>query len=118
MSGTTRTLADLRDMLAQQATATTQGAAHESATLSMPAPPTLLSRLPVTFGAHALPVTRSAAVAGSLDALEASAYDPWVACLSPAHIGGLLVLLRGAFTGSRVSIERNSSSRLSPRCTT
>jgi o-succinylbenzoate---CoA ligase len=45
-----------------------------------------------------------AAVAGSLDALEASAYDPWVACLSPAHIGGLLVLLRGAFTGSRVSI--------------
>jgi O-succinylbenzoic acid--CoA ligase len=45
-----------------------------------------------------------AGVAGSLDALEASAYDPWVACLSPAHIGGLLVLLRGAFTGSRVTI--------------
>jgi o-succinylbenzoate---CoA ligase len=45
-----------------------------------------------------------AAVAGSLDALDASAYDPWVACLSPAHIGGLLVLLRGAFTGSRVTI--------------
>ena len=35
-----------------------------------------------------------AAVAASLDALDASAYDPWVACLSPAHIGGLLVLLR------------------------
>ncbi|MFL5791978.1 MAG: class I adenylate-forming enzyme family protein [Actinomycetota bacterium] len=45
-----------------------------------------------------------AAVAGSLDALDASAYDPWVACLSPAHIGGLLVLLRAAFTGSRVTI--------------
>jgi O-succinylbenzoic acid--CoA ligase len=45
-----------------------------------------------------------AAVAGSLDALDASAYDPWVACLSPAHIGGLLVLLRGAFTGSRITI--------------
>jgi O-succinylbenzoic acid--CoA ligase len=45
-----------------------------------------------------------AAVAASLDALDASAYDPWVACLSPAHIGGLLVLLRGAFTGSRVTI--------------
>jgi O-succinylbenzoic acid--CoA ligase len=45
-----------------------------------------------------------AAVAGSLDAVDASAYDPWVACLSPAHIGGLLVLLRGAFTGSRVTI--------------
>jgi O-succinylbenzoic acid--CoA ligase len=45
-----------------------------------------------------------AAVAASLDALDASAYDPWVACLSSAHIGGLLVLLRGAFTGSRVTI--------------
>jgi len=45
-----------------------------------------------------------AAVAGSLDALDASAYDPWVACLNPAHIGGLLVLLRGAFTGSRIMI--------------
>src|SRR6476646_927800 len=45
-----------------------------------------------------------AAVAASLDALDASAYDPWVACLRPAHIGGLLVLLRGAFTGSRVTI--------------
>jgi small subunit ribosomal protein S9 len=30
MSGTTRTLADLKDMLAQQATATTQGAAPET----------------------------------------------------------------------------------------
>jgi O-succinylbenzoic acid--CoA ligase len=45
-----------------------------------------------------------AAVAGSLDALDVSAYDPWVACLSPAHIGGLLVVCRGVFTGSRVSI--------------
>jgi o-succinylbenzoate---CoA ligase len=45
-----------------------------------------------------------AAVAGSLDALDASAYDPWVACLSPAHVGGLLVLCRGVFTGSPVSI--------------
>ncbi len=54
-----------------------------------------------------------AAVAGSLDALDASAYDPWVACLSPAHIGGLLVLLRGAFTGSRVTIlERFEPGRL------
>lgn len=44
------------------------------------------------------------AVAASLDALDASAYDPWVSCLSPAHIGGLLVLLRGVLTGSRVTI--------------
>ena len=45
-----------------------------------------------------------AAVAGSLDALNASAYDPWVACLTPAHIGGLLVLLRGVMTGSPITI--------------
>ena len=44
------------------------------------------------------------AVAASLDALDASAYDAWAACLSPAHIGGLLVLLRGALTGSPVTI--------------
>jgi o-succinylbenzoate---CoA ligase len=54
-----------------------------------------------------------AAVAGSLDALDASAYDPWVACLSPAHIGGLLVLCRGVFTGSPISIiERFEPGRL------
>ena len=64
-----------------------------------------------TSGTGGVPKSRAtlaasigAAVAGSLDALDASAYDPWVACLTPAHIGGLLVLLRGAFTGSRVTI--------------
>jgi O-succinylbenzoic acid--CoA ligase len=45
-----------------------------------------------------------AAVAGSLDALDASAFDPWVACLTPAHIGGLLVLLRGVLAGSPVTV--------------
>jgi O-succinylbenzoic acid--CoA ligase len=45
-----------------------------------------------------------ATLASSLDALDASAYDPWVACLSPAHIGGLLVLLRSVLTGSPVTI--------------
>ena len=44
------------------------------------------------------------AVASSLDALDVSAYDAWVSCLSPAHIGGLLVLLRGVLTGSPVTI--------------
>ena len=44
------------------------------------------------------------AVASSLDTLELSAYDPWVACLSPAHIGGLLVLCRGVLTGSPITI--------------
>ena len=45
-----------------------------------------------------------AAVAGSLTALDASAFDPWVACLSPAHVGGLLVLLRGALAGAPVDV--------------
>jgi O-succinylbenzoic acid--CoA ligase len=45
-----------------------------------------------------------AAVAASLDALDASAYDPWVACLTPAHVGGLLVLLRGVVTGSPITL--------------
>jgi O-succinylbenzoic acid--CoA ligase len=44
------------------------------------------------------------AVAGSLSALDASAFDPWVACLTPAHVGGLLVLLRGAMAGAPVDI--------------
>jgi O-succinylbenzoic acid--CoA ligase len=44
------------------------------------------------------------AVASSLDALDVSAYDAWVSCLSPAHIGGLLVLLRGVLTGSPITL--------------
>ena len=44
------------------------------------------------------------AVAASLDALGISAYDPWVACLTPAHIGGLLVYLRGVVTGSHITV--------------
>jgi O-succinylbenzoic acid--CoA ligase len=45
-----------------------------------------------------------AAVAASLDMLDASAFDPWVACLTPAHIGGLLVYLRGVLTGSPITV--------------
>jgi len=53
------------------------------------------------------------AVAGSLTALDLSAFDPWVACLSPAHMGGLLVLLRGALTGAPVEVhERYDADRL------
>jgi O-succinylbenzoic acid--CoA ligase len=44
------------------------------------------------------------AVAGSLTALDASAFDPWVACLTSAHVGGLLVLLRGAMAGAPVDV--------------
>ena len=47
-----------------------------------------------------------AAVAGSVDALAAdldsATTGPWVCCLTPAHVGGLLVLLRGEVTGARV----------------
>jgi O-succinylbenzoic acid--CoA ligase len=46
-----------------------------------------------------------AAVAGSLQALDASAFDPWVSCLSPAHMGGLLVLLRGALAGAPLEVR-------------
>src|SRR5439155_7749981 len=44
------------------------------------------------------------AVAGSFSALDASAFDPWVACLTPAHMGGLLVLLRGAMAGAPIDV--------------
>ena len=41
-----------------------------------------------------------AAVSASLRALAAGAGDGWVSCLPLAHIGGLLVLLRGALGGA------------------
>jgi O-succinylbenzoic acid--CoA ligase len=52
-----------------------------------------------------------AAVAGSLTALDASAFDPWVCCLTPAHVGGLLVLLRGALAGSPVEVRERFDAR-------
>ena len=45
------------------------------------------------------------AVRASASALRVDASDPWVACLSPAHIGGLLVLLRGAVLGTPVVVQ-------------
>ncbi len=30
--------------------------------------------------------------------------EPWVCCLTPAHVGGLLVLLRGLIFGSPVTV--------------
>jgi O-succinylbenzoic acid--CoA ligase len=44
------------------------------------------------------------AVATSLDALEVEATDPWVCVLGPAHVGGLLVLLRGVLGGAPVTV--------------
>jgi O-succinylbenzoic acid--CoA ligase len=46
-----------------------------------------------------------AAVAASAFALEATARDPWVCCLPLAHVGGLLVLLRGVLLGAPVSVH-------------
>jgi O-succinylbenzoic acid--CoA ligase len=46
----------------------------------------------------------AAAVEGSRRALDAGDDDAWVACLSPAHVGGLLVFLRAALLGGPVSV--------------
>ena len=42
------------------------------------------------------------AVQGSAVALGADEATPWISCLTPAHVGGLLVLLRAAILGSPV----------------
>lgn len=47
-----------------------------------------------------------AAVAASALALEATPRDPWICCLPLAHVGGLLVLLRGVLLGAPVSVHR------------
>jgi O-succinylbenzoic acid--CoA ligase len=45
------------------------------------------------------------AVQGSAIALGADEGTPWIACLTPSHVGGLLVLLRGAILGSPVIVH-------------
>ncbi len=45
-----------------------------------------------------------AAVEGSAAALGSPPGDAWVSCLTPAHIGGLLVLLRAEITGAPVVV--------------
>jgi O-succinylbenzoic acid--CoA ligase len=45
-----------------------------------------------------------AAVAGSLGALGLAPDEAWVCVLTPAHVGGLLVLLRGALGGAPVTV--------------
>ena len=47
-----------------------------------------------------------AAVKGSSAALEAGPEEPWLSCLTPAHIGGLLVLLRAVLLGVPVVVHR------------
>jgi O-succinylbenzoic acid--CoA ligase len=46
-----------------------------------------------------------AAVAASDEALGIGASEPWLCCLSPAHVGGLLVLMRGVLTGAPVEVH-------------
>lgn len=46
----------------------------------------------------------SATIEGSRRALDGADDDPWVACLSPAHMGGLLVFLRAALLGGPVTV--------------
>jgi o-succinylbenzoate---CoA ligase len=46
-----------------------------------------------------------AAVDGSAEALGIGASEPWLCCLSPAHVGGMLVLLRGVLTGAPVEVH-------------
>ena len=45
-----------------------------------------------------------AAVAASALALEATSGDPWLCCLPLAHVGGLLVLMRGVLLGAPVTV--------------
>jgi O-succinylbenzoic acid--CoA ligase len=45
------------------------------------------------------------AVAASAFALEATPRDPWICCLPLAHVGGMLVLLRGVLLGAPVSVH-------------
>lgn len=53
------------------------------------------------FDRHAI----DAAVAASALALQATPKDPWVCCLPLAHVGGMLVLLRGVLIGAPVSVH-------------
>ena len=55
----------------------------------------------VEFDRHAV----DAAVAASALALEATPHDRWLACLPLAHVGGLLVLLRGVLLGAPVTVQ-------------
>lgn len=48
----------------------------------------------------------TSALETSLQVLRIDRGEPWIACLSPAHVGGLLVVLRGAVFDTPVSYER------------
>lgn len=57
------------------------------------------------------------AVGGSLDALGVGPSEPWACVLTPAHVGGLLVLLRGVLGGADVVVhERFDAGRVLTDC--
>jgi o-succinylbenzoate---CoA ligase len=61
----------------------------------------------------------TAAVHSSTRALGAAVDAPWVACLTPAHVGGMLVLLRTALLGAPVIVhERLEPERLAATAAT
>lgn len=53
-----------------------------------------------------------AAVAASALALEATARDRWICCLPLAHVGGMLVLMRGVLLAAPVSVHPAFEPRL------
>jgi o-succinylbenzoate---CoA ligase len=53
-----------------------------------------------------------AAVAASAFALEATPRDRWICCLPLAHVGGMLVLLRGVLLDAPVSVHPTFEPRL------
>ena len=58
-----------------------------------------------------------AAVAASATTLGADDTVPWIVCLTPAHVGGLLVLLRGAVLGAPVIVhDRFEPERIVQAC--
>ena len=96
-----------RDLLADaRPTVLVSGDGWRRVPSGRPADPAVALIVP-TSGSSGRPrlaeLTRSAveaAVASSLRALGAEAGDGWVSCLPFAHIGGLLVLLRGLLGGA------------------
>ena len=96
-----------RDLLADaRPTVLVSGDGWRRVTSGRPADPAVALIVP-TSGSSGRPrlveLTRSAveaAVASSLRALGAGAGDGWVSCLPFAHIGGLLVLMRGLLGGA------------------
>lgn len=46
-----------------------------------------------------------AAVGASDEALGIGPSEPWLCCLPPAHVGGLLVLMRGVLTGAPIEVH-------------